>query len=132
MPSNVFPDKSYTLHPISDFIAAGTVSLVYAFGEDRFIKRCPEPSDEFANQAYRIEVRAYERLGDHPRIATLWEVSSKGLILERGECLRRKLKGTGRDEIALPARLQWAREAAEGLWGPHTWQKHRTRRCWFP
>ena len=48
-----------------DFIAAGTVSMVYALNEDWVIKRSPKPNDSFALTAYNIERR---RIGDWARI----------------------------------------------------------------
>ncbi|KAE8374377.1 kinase-like protein [Aspergillus bertholletiae] len=78
--------------PQYSLITVGTVSPVYIINSYSVIKRRPEPSDDFACQAYNIEVRAYERFGDHSRIANIREVTEDGIT-----------------------KLRWAQEAAEGL-----------------
>ncbi|KAB8227260.1 kinase-like protein [Aspergillus alliaceus] len=95
-------------------IAIGTTSSVYAIDSCFVLKRRPKPSDDFAHLAYNIEIRAYERLGNHPRIATCREVTENGIIIERGECLRKKIQSEG-PKTTMQTRLRWAREAAEGL-----------------
>ncbi|KAE8371118.1 kinase-like protein [Aspergillus bertholletiae] len=100
--------------PQYSLIAVGTVSPVYAINSYSVIKRRPEPSDDFACQAYNIEVRAYERLGDHSRIANIREVTEDGIVIERGECLRQKIQSK-ESKTAMRTKLRWAQEAAEGL-----------------
>ncbi|KAJ6133438.1 hypothetical protein N7471_008653 [Penicillium samsonianum] len=95
------------------FIAAGTVSLIYAVDETTAIKLRPS-SGESKLQAYDIEVRSYKQLGHHERIASC-EVSNEGLLLERGTCLRRILKSASESPIPLATKLRWAQEAADGL-----------------
>ncbi|KAL2868914.1 protein kinase family protein [Aspergillus lucknowensis] len=97
-----------------DFIAAGTVSVVYALNEDWVIKRSPKPNDSFALSAYDIEQKVYRRLGTHPRIAQCRAITDDGLELERGDCLRQILSSR-QNKIESHTRLQWALEAAEGL-----------------
>ena len=109
--SNLSRNSQYSL------IAVGTISPVYAINSDSVIKRRPRPTDNFAYQAYNIEVRVYERLGNHPRIASLREVTEDGIVLERGECLRKKIQES---QTAMQTRLRWALEAAEGLRYIHT------------
>ncbi|RAK97423.1 kinase-like protein [Aspergillus ibericus CBS 121593] len=92
----------------------GEQSILVAIDSHSVIKRRPGPSDDFACQAYNIEVRAYGRLGDHPRIASLREVTDDGIVLERGECLRQKIQSNA-SQTAMQTKLRWAQEAAEGL-----------------
>ncbi|KAJ5143811.1 uncharacterized protein N7515_002598 [Penicillium bovifimosum] len=54
---------------------------------------------DFERQTYSIEIRCYERLGYHERIASC-EVTEKGLLLERGTCLRSMLRDVS--ESAIP------------------------------
>ncbi|PYI01343.1 putative serine-threonine protein kinase [Aspergillus sclerotiicarbonarius CBS 121057] len=96
-------------------VAVGSVSSIHTFGSDHVIKRCPPASNEFARQAFDIEVRAYERLGNHGRIAVVSNVTSEGIVLERGECLRKKIQSLESGKIPLRTRLRWAQEASEGL-----------------
>lgn len=96
-------------------VAVGTVSSIHTSGNDHVIKRCPPSSNRFARQAFDIEVRAYKRLGGHRRIAVLSRVTIEGLVLERGECLRKKIQSLEPGKITLRTRLRWAQEAAEGL-----------------
>ncbi|KAL2869611.1 putative serine-threonine protein kinase [Aspergillus lucknowensis] len=102
-------------NPVSSFLAAGTVSAVKIFGNDHVFKVRPTPSNNFARKAFDIEVRAYERLCGHPRIATLREITDDGIVLEWGECLRQNLQTLEPGEIEMHTRLRLAREAAEGL-----------------
>ncbi|PLB45567.1 kinase-like protein [Aspergillus steynii IBT 23096] len=95
------------------FVAAGTVSVVYAVDENRVIKTRPSSGD-FERRAYVVEIRSYERLGYHERIAS-YEVVEEGLLLERGTCLRKMLQSARSSTIPQAMKLQWAREAAEGL-----------------
>ena len=95
------------------FIAAGTIGVIYAIDENHVIKRRPL-SGNFECHAYDIEVRAYERLGHHARIAQC-EKTGEGLLLERGDCLRRKLQSVNASPIPLSTKLRWAQEGAEGL-----------------
>lgn len=99
----------------SQVVAVGSVSAIYAFGSNHVIKRRPPSGNESDRQAFDIEVRVYERLGYHNRIAVLRKVSNEGLVLERGECLRKKIQGLGSGKASLRTRLNWAKEAAEGL-----------------
>ncbi|RDW57839.1 Serine kinase HT1 [Aspergillus mulundensis] len=103
------------LGPTQEIVAIGTVSSIYTFGSSHVIKRRPPPSNEFAQQAFDIEVRAYKRLGAHRRIAVLSGVTNEGLILERGECLRTIIQSHNPGTITQHTRLRWAQEAAEGL-----------------
>lgn len=108
------------MSPISEIVptevvAVGSVSSIHAFDSNHVIKRCPPSSNEFARQAFDIEVRAYERLGDHRRIAVLSRTTNEGLVLERGECLRKKIQSLELEKIPLRTRLRWAQEAAEDL-----------------
>ncbi|KAJ0418435.1 putative serine-threonine protein kinase [Aspergillus carlsbadensis] len=57
-------------------VAVGSVSSIHTFGSDHVLKRCPSRSNEFAQQAFDVEVRAYERLGNHPRITVLSDVTN--------------------------------------------------------
>jgi serine/threonine protein kinase len=100
---------------VSQVVAVGTVSSIHTFGSDYVIKRSPPPSNEFARQAFDIEVRAYKRLGDHPRIAVLSRVINDGIVLERGECLRKVIQRPESEKITMRTRLRWAQEASEGL-----------------
>ena len=104
----------------SNIIAVGTTGLIYALDNDHILKRCPPVSDPFIHQALAIELRAYNQLGQHPRIATVHETTEKSIVLERGECLRRRLQRQSEsisesEQIPLHTKLQWAKEAAEGL-----------------
>jgi serine/threonine protein kinase len=94
-------------------VAVGSVSSIHTFGNYHVIKR--PTSDEFARQAFDIEVRAYERLGDHHRIAVLSSVTNEGIVLERGECLRKIIQRPESGKITMRTRLRWAQEASEGL-----------------
>ena len=47
-------------------------------------------------------------------------MTDEGLVLERGKCLRHKLRSLEQGEISIHTRLQWAREAAEGLYYIHS------------
>ncbi|KAH8427420.1 uncharacterized protein LDX57_005135 [Aspergillus melleus] len=94
-------------------IALGTVSPIYAIDNNVVLKHRPKTSDDFACQAYDIEVGAYQRLGDHPRVAKLQRVTDDGLVIERGECLRREIQSQG-PTTKIQTKLRWAREAAEG------------------
>ncbi|KAJ5800869.1 uncharacterized protein N7518_002937 [Penicillium psychrosexuale] len=105
------------------FIAAGTVSAIYAVDENFVIKLHPS-SGGFERQAYDIEVRSYKRPGHHEHIASC-EVTEEGLLLERGICLRTILQSAGstsdgpskarESPISLSMKLRWAQEAADGL-----------------
>ncbi|KAI3058789.1 hypothetical protein CBS147353_10651 [Aspergillus niger] len=99
----------------SQIVAVGSVSSIHAFDSNHVIKRSPPSSNEFARQAFDIEVRAYERLGNHRRIAVLSDVTSEGIVLERGECLRKLIQSSELGEITMRTRLRWAQEASEGL-----------------
>lgn len=61
----------------SNIIAVGTTGLIYALDNDRVLKRCPQVPDPFIHQTFSIELRVYDRLGKHPRIATVYEVTEK-------------------------------------------------------
>lgn len=115
------PVESYLLarQPEYSLIAVGTVSPIYAINSHSVIKRRPEPSDGFACQAYSIEVRAYERLGDHPRIANIRKITEDGIVIERGECLPQKIQSK-EFKTTIRTKLRWAQEAAEGLHYIHT------------
>ncbi|KAJ5255392.1 hypothetical protein N7497_007123 [Penicillium chrysogenum] len=104
-------DSSPSFSRANSFIAAGTVSIVYAVDHNNVIKIRPK-SGEFEQQAYEIEICSYKRLGHHKRIAS-YEVTEEGLILERGTCLRGMLQSVS--AIPWAMKLQWALEAAEGL-----------------
>ncbi|KAJ5770422.1 uncharacterized protein N7511_002473 [Penicillium nucicola] len=106
-------DSSSSLSQANSFIAAGTVSIVYAVDNSNVIKIRPT-SGEFERQAYDIEIRSYKRLGHHDRIASC-KVTQKGPILERGTCLRGMLRSVGESAIPWPMKLQWALETVEGL-----------------
>lgn len=41
--------------------------------------------------------------------------TDKSIVLDRGECLRRRIQSQNQEAIALRTRLRWAQEAAEGL-----------------
>ncbi|KAE8396888.1 kinase-like protein [Aspergillus pseudonomiae] len=105
--------------PQYSLIAVGTTSAVFAIDSYSVLKRRPGPTDDFACQAYNIEVRAYERLGDHPRIARIREVTEDGIVIERGECLRQKIQSK-ESQVTMQTKLRWAQEAAEGLHYIHT------------
>ncbi|KAL3491720.1 putative serine-threonine protein kinase [Aspergillus germanicus] len=96
-------------------VAVGSVSAIHTFGSDHVIKRCPPSTNKFAQQAFDVEVRAYERLGTHPRIAVLSDITSEGIVLERGECLRKYIQSHEPEKITLQTRLRWALETSEGL-----------------
>ncbi|CAG8111185.1 unnamed protein product [Penicillium salamii] len=111
-------DSSPSLDQAHSFVAAGTTSVIYAIDKDNVIKLKPTSGD-FEHQSYAIEIRCYERLGHHERIA-FHKVAEKGLILERGTCLRSILRGIDErsvHESTIPwtLKLQWALETAEGL-----------------
>ncbi|PYI27477.1 putative serine-threonine protein kinase [Aspergillus indologenus CBS 114.80] len=99
----------------SQIVAVGSVSSIHTFGSDHVLKRSPPSLNEFARQAFDIEVRAYKRLGNHRRIAVLSDVTSEGIVLERGECLRKIIQSPGSGKITMRTRLRWAQEASEGL-----------------
>lgn len=91
-------------------------SIRFTSDDPKFIiTRRPEVSDDFVRQAFSIELRAYERLGNHPRIAMVRETTEKSIVLERGECLRRRIQSQSHEAIALLTKLQWAQEAADGI-----------------
>ncbi|KAE8352427.1 kinase-like protein [Aspergillus coremiiformis] len=100
--------------PRRSLIAVGAASAIFAIDSDFVLKRHVNSPDNFGVMAYNIEIRAYERLGNHPQIANCREVTDDGIILERGECLRRTIQSKG-PTITMQTRLRWAREAAEGL-----------------
>jgi hypothetical protein len=106
-------DLPSSLSRANSFIAAGTVSIIYAVGNNNVIKIRPT-SGEFERQAYEIEIRSYKRLAYYKRIAS-YEVTEEGLILERGTCLRGMLQSVGESTIPWAMKLQWALEAVEGL-----------------
>lgn len=102
----------------SNLIAVGNTGLIYAVDDGYALKLRPQSSDPFIHQAFSVELRVYERLGNHPRIAKVKETTEKSIVLERGECLRRKIQNAQKREsesIPLRTKLQWARDAAEGL-----------------
>lgn len=66
---------------------AGSVSSIRIFGSDQLVERSPPSSNEFARQAFAIEVRANERLCDHRRHVVISRAINEGITLERGECL---------------------------------------------
>jgi serine/threonine protein kinase len=102
-----------SLSRADSFIAAGTVSVIHAVDENTVIKIRPLSGD-FERQAYDIEIRSYERLGYHERIAS-WKVTEEGLHLERGTCLRGMLRSVSQSAIPWAMKLRWALEAADGL-----------------
>ncbi|KAJ5407420.1 hypothetical protein N7465_008704 [Penicillium sp. CMV-2018d] len=106
-------DSSPSFSRANSFIAAGTVSVIYAVDHNSVIKLRPT-SGEFEQQAYDIEIRSYERLGHYERIVSC-EVTEEGLILERGTCLRSILQSVSESAIPWVMKLWWALEAAEGL-----------------
>ncbi|CAG8225329.1 unnamed protein product [Penicillium salamii] len=111
-------DSSPSLNQAHTFVATGTTSMIYAVDKDNVIKLKPTSGD-FKRQAYAIEIRCYERLGLYERIAS-HKVTEKGLVLERGTCLRGILRGidersVGESTIPWTLKLQWALETAEGL-----------------
>ncbi|KAE8153609.1 kinase-like protein [Aspergillus avenaceus] len=105
--------------PRYSLIAVGTTSAVFAIDSYSVLKRRPAPADNFACQAYNIEIRAYERLGDHPHIAKIREVTEDGIVIERGECLRQKIQDKEL-QITMQTKLCWAQETAAGLHYIHT------------
>lgn len=106
-------DSVSSLSRAGSFIAAGTVSAIHAADENTVIKIRPSSGD-FELQAYNIEVRCYEKLGYHKRIAS-FEVTEEGLLLERGTCLRGMLRSASESPIPWAMKIQWALEAADGL-----------------
>lgn len=68
----------------SNIIAVGTTGLIYAIDNHHVLKRCPQVSDPFIHQAFSIELRVYDRLGKHPRVATVYEVTEKNPSFLRG------------------------------------------------
>ncbi|OJJ65838.1 hypothetical protein ASPBRDRAFT_60243 [Aspergillus brasiliensis CBS 101740] len=94
----------------SQFVAVGSVSSIHIFDSNHVIKRSPPSSDKFARRAFDIEVRAYERLGNHRRIAVLSDVTSEGIIIQSPES----------GKITMCTRLRWAQEASEGLCRIHS------------
>ncbi|KAJ5907798.1 hypothetical protein N7495_000480 [Penicillium taxi] len=106
-------ESSSSLSQAKSLIAAGTVSMIYAIDNNKVIKS-HNKSGIFERQAYEIEIRCYERLGHHERIASC-EVTDEGLILERGTCLRKMLQNFDKSAITWIMKRQWALEAAEGL-----------------
>lgn len=102
-------------HLPSGIVAVGTAGVIYAVNDDYVMKCPPGVSDDFVRQAFSIELRAYERLGNHPRIAMVRETTENSIVLERGECLRRRIQNENHESIALRTKLQWAQEAADGL-----------------
>ncbi|CAG8218956.1 unnamed protein product [Penicillium olsonii] len=106
---NTLPSSS----PADFFIAAGTVSVIHAVDENTVVKVRPSSGD-FEIQAYDIEIRCYERPGNHKHIPSC-EVTDKGLLLDRGTCLRGMIRSVREPAIPWALKLRWALEAAEGL-----------------
>ncbi|KAL4922036.1 hypothetical protein BDW62DRAFT_197272 [Aspergillus aurantiobrunneus] len=102
-------------HSSPTTVAVATVGVVYAVNDNYVVKRRLESSHDFARQAFSSELQAYERLGNHPRIAIVRETTGKSIVLERGECLRWRFQSQTHEAIALRTRLRWAQEAADGL-----------------
>lgn len=100
--------------PYAKLIAIGSSALLY-IDKASVTKVLQNTADEFQRQGYDIEIRAYKRLGLHPRIVTLREVTDDGLKLERGECVRRMAQNVDWERAGLDTKLRWAQDAADGL-----------------
>ncbi|RVX71572.1 hypothetical protein B0A52_03756 [Exophiala mesophila] len=101
-----------------EILAVGTSAAVYALDEARVLKKHPS-----ANEAFQREKRIYDRLGQHDNIARLFGTTSTGLVLERGECLRKVLlqrKESRKSDSEMILNLIWAIQAAEGLLHIHS------------
>ncbi|EAU31694.1 predicted protein [Aspergillus terreus NIH2624] len=62
-----------------EFIAAGTVSMIYALSDDCVLKRRPRSNDRFALSAHNIEKSAYKRLGRGIAYVKYSEAHTNGL-----------------------------------------------------
>ncbi|KAF2747574.1 kinase-like protein [Sporormia fimetaria CBS 119925] len=103
------------LVPIPDeeleYLSFGSSSIVYVLDEKRVLKQYDHPEEG----GITVERQALERLGLHANIIRLLGFSEKGLILERGQGLRRLFRKDGADHIPLDRKIQWLRDAAEGM-----------------
>ncbi|OAL24973.1 hypothetical protein AYO20_10576 [Fonsecaea nubica] len=103
------PDKASLEADKMELLAVGTSAAVYALNDTRVLKRYPS-----ANEAFQRETLVYERLGQHDDIARLFGTTTTGIVLKRGEFLRKVLQSRiPGDHDA--GNLSWAIQAAEGL-----------------
>ncbi|KAI9733260.1 MAG: hypothetical protein M1834_003344 [Cirrosporium novae-zelandiae] len=116
METHILPELN---RDIAEVVAIGTIAVIYALDKQKIVKRYFQSSNNQQRNeedaAYNIEIRAYRRLGDHPRIAHFYGVTSDGIVLERGECLRKRYREVKISTIPPAQKLRWAEEAAEGL-----------------
>ncbi|KAF2272871.1 kinase-like protein [Westerdykella ornata] len=89
------------------FLAAGSSGIVYAIDEEKVLK-------EYHSEGIDVERRAFERLGLHRNIVRCFGAIDNGIILERGQSLRKVIEESGAEQIPLDKRIRWLQEAAEG------------------
>ncbi|KAF5121152.1 Calmodulin-binding receptor-like cytoplasmic kinase 3 [Metarhizium anisopliae] len=92
-------------------IGIGGSAIVYGIDEATVLKEYYDETDE----CIAIERRVFDRLGLHRNIVQcLGEHNSRSIILERGQPLSNVTGHTG-TKAQLEQKLQWIRDAAEGL-----------------
>jgi serine/threonine protein kinase len=109
---HIFDDDSLEQNNL-EVLAVGTSAVVYALSDACVLKKYPS-----ANESFQRETLVYERLGPHDNIARLFRTTTTGIVLERGECLRKVLQGRERRDHS-SENLIWAIQAAEGLLHMH-------------
>ena len=90
--------------------------MVFAINDEMVIKIPRGGSGAARDQ--EIEMRIYQRLGQHPRIARYIRSEPRGLVLERLKKPLRKCLGELHTEGKLPSKgliQKWSRQAIEGL-----------------
>lgn len=97
-----------------ELLAIGTSAVVYTLNNASVLKQYHS-----ANESFQREKLIYERLGQHDNIARLFETTATGIVLERGECLRRVLQRREPCDHN-SENLTWAIQAAEGLFYMHS------------
>jgi serine/threonine protein kinase len=78
----------------------------------------PGPRAEACRRDITTEFQIYTTLGAHPRLVEIIDWDPKECVLTMEYMSNGSLKDfilAKNDSISLPQRLQWAREAAEGL-----------------
>ncbi len=97
-----------------ELLAVGTSAVVYALNYASVLKKHPS-----ANESFQREILVYKRLGQHDNIARLLGTITAGIVLERGECLRKVLQCREPCDHN-SENLIWAIQAAEGLFHMHS------------
>ncbi|KIV92569.1 hypothetical protein B0A52_05618 [Exophiala mesophila] len=92
-----------------EFLASGKSSVAYGIDDERVLK------DFHDRELIDVERRVYIRLGLHPNIPKYLGSVGDGILLERGQVLRKILQQQGADLISVERKVQWLTQAAQGL-----------------